>query len=48
MNAEETKTVMTTKPAVPTYKLGGIIIEVGDCTTWRIFDQGEQGEVASV
>ena len=47
MNAEETKTVMTTKPAVPTYKLGGIIIEAGDQPAWRIFDHGEHalGEV---
>jgi hypothetical protein len=45
MTAEETKIVMTLTPPVPTYKLGGFIIEVGDCTAWRIFDQGEQGEV---
>jgi hypothetical protein len=45
MNAEETKIVMTLTPAVPTYKLGGIIIEAGDCAEWRSFLQGEQGEV---
>jgi hypothetical protein len=44
MTAEETKTVMTTKPAVPTYKLREFIIEAGDCTAWKSFLLGEQGQ----
>ena len=43
MKAEMTRTNTTPTPPA-SYKLGGIIIEAGDCTAWRCFLPGEQGQ----